>query len=132
VIFVDSSFWIAVTLERDRWHDLARRLLELHWSAPLVTTHHVIGESWTFLRRRDGHRTAVRFLDFARASSRLRIERLTDDLEREASDWLRRHDEREYSFVDATSFAFMRSRRVRDALAFDGDFEAAGYRELRP
>jgi predicted nucleic acid-binding protein len=23
--------------------------------------------------------------------------------------WLRRHDEREYSFVDATSFALMRS-----------------------
>jgi hypothetical protein len=35
----------------------------------------------------------------------------------------------EYSFVDATSFAVMRSLRVREALAFDGDFAAAGFTE---
>jgi len=35
-------------------------------------------------------------------------------------------------FVDATSFACMRSLRARDALAFDGDFSAAGFHELRP
>ena len=46
-----------------------------------------------------------------------------------ATDWrgeLRRHDEREYSFVDATSFVLMRLLRIRAALAFDGDFSAAG------
>ncbi len=46
--------------------------------------------------------------------------------------WLRRHDEREYSFVDATSFVMMRRRRVREALAFDDDFAAAGFVEIRP
>ncbi|HKG04390.1 MAG TPA: hypothetical protein VKB03_14530 [Conexibacter sp.] len=43
-----------------------------------------------------------------------------------------RRNEREYSFVDATSFAVMRRRRIREALAFDGDFSAAGFVELRP
>jgi predicted nucleic acid-binding protein len=43
-----------------------------------------------------------------------------------------RHDEREYSFVDATSFALMRSMRIKRVLAFDGDFAAAGFTELRP
>ena len=52
--------------------------------------------------------------------------------EREAWDWLRRHDERVYSFVDATSFALMRRLRIAEALAFDGDFTAAGFLELRP
>jgi predicted nucleic acid-binding protein len=33
--------------------------------------------------------------------------------------------------VDATSFATMRSLRIDVALAFDGDFAAAGFRELR-
>jgi predicted nucleic acid-binding protein len=51
--------------------------------------------------------------------------------EADAWAWLRRHDEREYSFVDATSFAVMRRRRVREALAFDGDFNAAGLVEVR-
>jgi predicted nucleic acid-binding protein len=34
-------------------------------------------------------------------------------------------------FVDATSFAIMRALRIREALAFDGDFSAAGFVELR-
>ena len=45
--------------------------------------------------------------------------------------WLRQHDEREYSFVDATSFALMESLGIHEALAFDGDFAAAGFVELR-
>lgn len=48
-----------------------------------------------------------------------------------ALQWLRRHDERSYSLVDATSFAVMHARALRDALAFDGDFSAAGFHELR-
>jgi predicted nucleic acid-binding protein len=35
------------------------------------------------------------------------------------------------SFVDATSFVVMRSLEIREALAFDGDFTAAGFVELR-
>lgn len=52
-------------------------------------------------------------------------------LEQDAWRWLRRRDEREYSFVDATSFALMRHLRIREALAFDGDFAAAGFVEVR-
>jgi predicted nucleic acid-binding protein len=43
----------------------------------------------------------------------------------------RRRDDREYSFVDATSFALMRRLAMHEALAFDGDFAAAGFVELR-
>jgi predicted nucleic acid-binding protein len=53
-------------------------------------------------------------------------------LEAEAMRWPRRHDEKKYSFVDATRFAVMRQRRLSEALAFDGDFSAAGFVELRP
>jgi predicted nucleic acid-binding protein len=65
-------------------------------------------------------------------SGRVRLERIGERLEEEAFRWLRRHDERPYSFVDATSFALMRSLRITEALAFDGDFAAAGFVELRP
>jgi len=49
-----------------------------------------------------------------------------EDIDRRALRWLRQHDEREYSWVDATSFALMRDKRIRSVLAFDGDFTAAG------
>jgi len=57
---------------------------------------------------------------------------IDEGIEREARAWLRRHDERVYSFVDATSFVVMRRERLAEALAFDGDFSAAGFVEVRP
>jgi predicted nucleic acid-binding protein len=131
VRFVDSSFWIAFTLSRDAHHAAALELWSRERTA-LVTTNHVIGETWTFLRRRDGHALATRFRDRTAESRQLTIVHADEDLEVEAWRWLRRHDERPYSFVDSVSFALMRRRRLREALAFDGDFSAAGFVEVRP
>jgi uncharacterized protein len=73
----------------------------------------------------------MRFRERTAESRDLTIVHVDEDLESEAWRWLRRHDERSYSFVDATSFALMRRRRLREALAFDGDFSAAGFVEIR-
>lgn len=62
----------------------------------------------------------------------VQVTQVTAETEAEALRWLRQHDEREYSFVDATSFAYMRAKGIEEALAFDGDFAAAGFTELRP
>jgi predicted nucleic acid-binding protein len=131
VIFVDTSFWVAWVDRHDDHHEAAVQLFEQHGHNPLLTTNHVRGEGWTFLGRRYGHRFAVAFLDRLERS-RLNVVFISEDLEEQALRWLRRHDEREYSFVDATSFALMRSLKIREALAFDGDFAAAGFTELRP
>jgi len=130
VIFVDTSFWVATIAANDANHREATQLAR-DASDRLVTSNHVRGETWTFLNRRYGHAPAVSFVDALGRTARLRVEFVSRDLEDEALRWLRRHDEREYSFVDATSFALMRSLRVREALAFDGDFAAAGFVELR-
>jgi predicted nucleic acid-binding protein len=131
VIFVDTSFWAALLIPRDRHHREARELLRAVANEPLVTSNHVRGETWTFLRRRAGHPVALAFLDRQRRSKQLEVVWTTAQVEGRALAWLRDHDEREYSFVDATSFALMRSLKVRRALAFDGDFTAAGFEELR-
>jgi uncharacterized protein len=132
VIFVDTSFWAALTARADAWHNSAAELFEKHWTDRLVTSNHVRGETWTLLRRRRGHESAVTFLDRIDRTSRLTIEFVSEEVEAQALRWLRRHDEREYSYVDGTSFALMRSLRIKEALAFDGDFAAAGFVELRP
>ena len=73
----------------------------------------------------------MRLLDAMAASPRLRVVQVTESLEATALTWLRSHDERESSFVDATSFAVMRAMGIDRALAYDGDFTAAGFVELR-
>jgi predicted nucleic acid-binding protein len=130
VRFVDTSFWIAIRNVRDGHHGEAARIWAER-SGPLLSSSAVVGESWTFMRRRLGHGAAVKFLDRVQRSPLLTIVHVDESLEEEAWGWLRRHDERDYSFVDATSFALMRRRRLREALAFDGDFSAAGFVEAR-
>jgi predicted nucleic acid-binding protein len=131
MIFVDTSFWVAARNRRDTHHGEASVLLRAHSDRNLVTSNQVRGETWTYLRRRAGHPAAVSFLDMLERSPRVTVLRVDEEQEKSALAWLRRHDEREYSFVDATSFAFMRVHRIREALAFDDDFAAAGFVELR-
>jgi predicted nucleic acid-binding protein len=132
VIFVDSSFWIAFGMAADSRRSEALAVFDAHETSPLVTSNLVRGETWTFLRRRSGHAAATDFLDRIEGAPRVEVVRISRELEDEALSWLRRHDEREYSFVDASSFALMRSLRIREAFAFDSDFAAAGFVELRP
>jgi predicted nucleic acid-binding protein len=133
VIFADSSFLIAYLIERDRHHEAAVALYERVAGERVVITNHVRGETWTWLRSRTWHGKAVAFLDsVGRDDGYIEVGRIPDALEDDALRWLRQHDEREYSFVDATSFAYMRARGITEALAFDGDFAAAGFAELRP
>lgn len=131
MIFVDTSFWVASAVARDAHHAEAERLVAAVANESLVTSNHVRGETWTFLQRRYARRFALEFLDRVEHSPRVRVEFVTEGAEQEALEWLRRHDEREYSFVDATSFALMHSLRIDHALTFDGDFAAAGFTELR-
>jgi len=130
VRFVDTSFWIGLRFARDGRHPQAKALWESGPGA-LVTTSLVLSETWTFLSRRAGHSRALEFYDAASKLPNMSIRPIDDEIESEAWNWLRRHDERPYSFVDATSFAVMRRMRIREALAFDGDFAAAGFAEAR-
>ncbi|MBI4259310.1 MAG: PIN domain-containing protein [Actinobacteria bacterium] len=129
--FADTSFWVALFYARDAHHAEAREM----WLAndePIAVSNHVLGETWTFLRRRSGHAAAVEAVEAIRSSRRVQVLHCAPDTEEEAWRWLRRRPERAYSFVDASSFAVMRRKRVREALAFDGDFSAAGFVEVRP
>jgi predicted nucleic acid-binding protein len=128
--FADTSFWFALQERRDRRHEQARALVRAGIGR-VCTSNHVVGETWTLLCRRAGHTAAVGFLGRLAELPGVEVVHVDPAMESDAWIWLRRHDERGYSFVDATSFAVMRRRRIREALAFDGDFSAAGFVEVR-
>ncbi|MFM8889695.1 MAG: type II toxin-antitoxin system VapC family toxin [Solirubrobacterales bacterium] len=132
MVFADTSFLYAGLVGGDEYHELAMELAEMTADRQLVTTNLVIGECWTLLNRRWGHHYALTFLEQTERAGMLDTFHLPEDQEERAFTWLRRHDERPYSFVDATSFAFMEENGISEALSFDGDFAAAGFTELRP
>lgn len=134
--FADTGWWVAWALPSDARHrDALAMLGKLGRAEQILTTNHVVGETWTFLRRRAGHDYGIAFLnrmETLQSGHGLVVIHVTEDQEQRALRWLREHDERNYSFVDATSFEVMRRRRLREALAFDGDFAAAGFVHVLP
>ena len=128
-IFVDTGAWFAVQVGDDEWHGNAVGTLQalLAGSYALVTTNHVVGETYTLLRVVCGHRAAVRFLDHLEETRRLERIFVRDEIEARAVRLLRQHAEQAFSFVDATSFAVMRAERIRHAFAFDRHFATAGF-----
>jgi len=130
LIFVDTSFWLAYYNGRDPRHRPALDSVRANAGTVLTTTNHVRGETWTFLRRRTDHALAQMFLEKTDRSAQVRIVFVSQQLETESLKWLRRHEERAYSYVDATSFAVMRAMHIREVLTYDADFAAAGFRSL--
>jgi predicted nucleic acid-binding protein len=127
--FADTSFWFARHVRSDRRHGEAAAIRP----APVVlTTELVLGETWTLVNRRVGHAAALDCIRGIRSLPGVRTEPVVDADHAWAWQWLERRDEREYSFVDAVSFSVMTRHALNEALAFDGDFAAAGFTEVRP
>lgn len=129
--FVDTSFLFAAVDRGDTYHDAAKGLFDELAGEPLITTSQVLGETWTLARSRLGHRQAAGLIDGVRHGGLYQVLHVDEPTESAALDWLQRRDERPYSFVDATSFQVMWSRRIDHVLTFDSDFEAAGFITLR-
>ena len=128
--FVDSGAWIALALSRDPLHPQAREQWDvlqgagarLHTSVPVVI------ETFTFLDR-NANRDVT--LAWKESISKPRTVKILPcelrDLE-ESWEYFRRADLHKLSAVDATSFAIMKSARIRVAFTFDHHFLVAGFR----
>lgn len=128
-LFIDTGGFFALQVPNDRWHAQARDTLRAALAAGfrLSTTNHVVGETYSLLVKTHGHAAAWRFVDTLARSARLELVFVDERAEREAFEVLRRYADQPFSFVDGTSFAVMRRRKARLALAFDRHFAAAGF-----
>ena len=134
--FVDTTFLVARFNTRDANHANALSFLgELASGSVgafrLVTTDYVFDEVVTVvLTRTRSHRRAA---DAGRAildSKAWRLEVLArGDFDRAWTLFLERED-KQWSFTDCTSFAFMEHRGFRKALTFDRNFAQAGFAPL--
>jgi len=125
VIFLDTSVIYALADRGDEFHELARRRFDLALSSRfrLVTHNYVLVESMALLHRRLGRETA---LQLARDAAGFEVEWVGEALHQEATAALSAGAGA--SLVDQVSFIVMRRRGIAEALAFDTDFVAAGFR----
>jgi uncharacterized protein len=113
----------------DRRHLQATQVLRrtLGDKQRLITSNHVVGESYTLLRIRLGYIAAQEFLRRVRASTRTQRVFVPEAWETEAEAVLTRFADQDFSYVDATSFVVMRKLSLDSAFAFDHHFAVAGF-----
>lgn len=122
-VFVDSSFWFAAVVKRDR--DNARSKAILREAGRPVTTDHVLVETWLLLNSRYHRRGAERFWETVRRGAHVEIVTAAD---LEAA-WAigGAFPDQEFSIVDRTSFAVMERLGLTRVASFDADFAVYRY-----
>jgi predicted nucleic acid-binding protein len=132
LIFVDTGAWYALQVTDDQFHQAAAAAFPkiLAQYDALVTSNHVVGETYTLLRTTKGFREAWRFLEAMEESPRVEVRFTSAELEQEACALLREFQEVPLSFVDAVSLCVMRREQIAQTFAFDPHFARAGIRCL--
>ena len=126
MIFVDTSFFVALLLPKDANHHRAVQAVEelgqVRLADTLFTTNNVILETITVARYESSHRSAVRAAELLYGGTMAQVYRTTAEDEAEAVGYLRRHADKEYSAVDCLSFVVMLKHAITEAFSFDEDF----------
>jgi predicted nucleic acid-binding protein len=127
-VFVDTSAFVALRNAAEAEHERARAELStlLAEGAALFTSNYVFAETYTALMVRVGRGEAIEWGRRFRASGAIELVRLDEEVEGDAWEILERHGDKEWSYVDATSFALIQREGGGEAFAFDAHFSQRG------
>jgi len=118
-LFVDTSIWYAAADSSDAGNARAKAILAA--GEPLVTTDHVLVETWTLIRYRIRRQAAERFWEGLRNGVAAVEPVGAADLEAAWQIGVSYRDQ-DFSIADRTSFAVMRRLGIERAASFDDDF----------
>jgi len=131
-VFIDTSAWYALADAGDTYHSEASRRVRglIDSGCTLVVSNHVVGETYTLLRRVASHRAAVSFGAAARrsaAAGRLQVVYPDPALDDAAWTIFTQYEDHAFSFVDCVSFAWLRANPEVEVFAFDRHFDVLGF-----
>ena len=127
-VFVDTSFYIARIMARDRWH--GRAVAAAKPGLDYITSSLVLNETVSLLQARGYLDAAFEFLKNARSDSPVQVVYPDAALQGAGWDLFVRYAALGANAVDCVSFAIMRKFGIRKAFAFDARFRAAGFDTL--
>jgi len=123
-LFVDTSIWYAAADKSDEGNVPAKAVLSA--GEQLITTDHVLVETWTLIHHRLGKRAAERFWEVLRSGSATVETVVAADLD---SAWEigKVYRDQDFSIIDRTSFAVMQRLGVERVASLDDHFAVFRY-----
>ncbi len=128
-VFADSGYWIALIFPDDQLHHRARAVANELRGVQLLTTQMVLVEVLNHAsRKRSADRLAASDLIAGlEADPNIEIIPQTPQQFADAADRYAARPDRSWSVTDCASFLVMQTLGIDQALAYDRDFEQAGF-----
>jgi predicted nucleic acid-binding protein len=125
-VFVDSSAIIALLVKNDSNHEQAMEALSrmVRQGAELVMSNFIIAESYNLIAARVNSFKAREWL----LANTWPVERVGRLDEKRALEIIRKYDDKDFSYTDATSFAMIERFAIDFAFTFDRHFQQYGIR----
>ena len=119
MIFADSSFFIAIAREKDRWHKDALKLAE-KIKEPLLISELIISESITMMGSFEGGKAGKTLYEYFQDNCR--IEFINEEMLEKAMNTFLKYDG-SISLADASSIEIMKEHGIKKIFSFDSDFD---------
>lgn len=128
-LFADSGYWVAFLYPRDQHHARATAEANELGQVSIVTTQMALTEVFNAMARTGeaGRRHVVQLLRDLENDPDIEIVPQTDAQFRAAVERYASRSDQTWSLTDCASFLVMEERGITEALAYDRDFEQAGF-----
>ena len=131
-VFADAGYWIALWNPRDALHDRAIVVADQLGDSAVVTTQMVLTEALDAMAGMGEFRrkVAAQMVEALEDNPDVDIVPQTDSQFKAAVERYASRSDQRWGLTDCASFLVMAERNLTDALAYDRDFEQAGFTAL--
>lgn len=119
MIFADSSYFIAITREKDTWHNDALKLAE-KINDSIMISDFIISESVTLVGSMEGGKAGKLLYEYFIDNCKICF--VEEETLAESMETFLKYDG-SISLADATSVVIMKNHKIKKILSFDSDFD---------
>ena len=129
MVFADSGYWVALLYPRDQHHATAKTVAAGLGQVSIVTTHMVLAEAFNAMAKsgEGGRRHVAQLLEDLENDPDVEVIPQNEAQFRAAVQRYATRTDQSWSLTDCASFLVMEERGITEALAYDRDFEQAGF-----
>jgi predicted nucleic acid-binding protein len=128
-VFADTSFWIALVVKQDQYHDRAQKW-SLRVQGRITTTVPVLFETANTLARPAWRAHGVALISHLLERPDVEAVVLSPELWQRSWNLYRERTDKAWSLTDCVSFLVMQDTGLVDALTADEHFRQAGFRAV--
>lgn len=126
-IFIDSSaFFVLGDRASENGREIEIALLKNR--GPFLTTNFILAETVSLITKRIGKGKGIEVGEKILQSGLVGLTFLDEETQKEAWKLYKKYKDKDFDFIDATSFVFCQKRGIKEALTLDRHFAQMGFK----